>query len=174
MLVVPFLRQTIGAAWLRCCRRGLSQKNNGAHLIAKKHKAPIPLEWQEQVAVVDWWRSYAPTVGLDPRLLVCSANGAILGGDKRLRAIQMGRLKRMGLVEGDPDLHLRLRRASFCGLFIEMKRSDWHKPVSGKALAHYARQRAMWQVLGEDYCVRLATRAEEAIDWIMQYVRLGK
>ena len=134
--------------------------------------APIPLEWQEQVAVVDWWRSYAPTVGLDARLLVCSANGALLGGDKRLRAIQMARLKRMGLVAGDPDLHLRLRRGTFCGLFLELKSRNWREPVSGKALAHFARQRAMWEVLREDYCVQLATTSEAAIDCIRQYVRL--
>jgi hypothetical protein len=132
----------------------------------------IPTEAQEQMAVVQWFASYAPTRGLDARLLCCSANGAVLAGDARMRAIQMNRLKKMGLVVGDPDLFLRRAMGSFSGLYIEMKRSDWSYPTSGKLLKHDRTQLSVRSILSVDYCVRLCCGADEAIRDIKEYLAL--
>ena len=83
---------------------------------------PKPTEAQEQAAVVDWWRRYAPTQGLDPRLLMAIPNGAHLAGDGRQRTMQVAKLKRMGLVNGVPDLFLAVPRIDRDGLWLEMKR----------------------------------------------------
>jgi hypothetical protein len=129
----------------------------------------IPTEAQEQMAVVQWFASYAPTRGLDARLLCCSANGAVLAGDARMRAIQMNRLKKMGLVVGDPDLFLRKAISTFSGLYIEMKRSNW----SGEKWSDHDRtQASVRSMLGVDYAVRLCCGADEAIKDIKEYLAL--
>ena len=92
-------------------------------------------ESAEQRAVVEWWRLYAPTRGIDARLLIAVPNGGHLAGDARQRAIQMRRLKGEGLQPGTPDLFLAwpkldkqgtraaysADRIIFHGLFVEMK-----------------------------------------------------
>lgn len=134
-------------------------------------KKLIPSEYQEQCAVIDWWNSYAPTRGFDPILLVCSANGAMLAGDARLRAIQMYRLKKSGLRDGDPDLSLRVPVDNYHGAFIEMKKVDWKEPKSGKALEHFEKQRKMHRILrARGYAVWLCLGAEEAISAIKRYL----
>lgn len=107
-------------------------------------KAPLPTEYQEQAAVVSWWRSYAATKGIDERLLMASAGGAVLAGDAKNRAIQMARLKASGYRVGTPDLMLAVPKRSkvlkltgdwggeyavtlFDGLFIELKREKGGK-----------------------------------------------
>jgi hypothetical protein len=138
-----------------------------------KKRRIIPTEAQEQMAVVQWWQRYAPTKGLDPRLLCCSANGAILAGDARRRAMQMNKLKKMGLVPGDPDLFLRVNRGkTFSGLFIEMKRRNWVMPAPGKGDAHFREQRVMLALLRNHYCASFCAGADEAISLIKEYVEL--
>ena len=130
----------------------------------------IPTEAQEQMAVVQWFASYAPTRGMDARLLCCSANGAVLAGDARMRAIQMNRLKKMGLVVGDPDLFLRKAMSTFSGLYIEMKRSNWSS--NGKWDKHNITQASVRRMLSIDYAVRVCCGADEAIKVIQEYLAL--
>lgn len=140
-----------------------------------KLAAPIASEAAEQSAVITWWSSYARTRGLDERLLIASANGAVLAGDAKHRAIQMARLKRTGLRVGVPDLFLAKSRHAkpievladfeptlFHGLWIEMKR------VGGKATPE---QVEMADVLRrQGYNVVLAEGFDEARRAIMGYL----
>jgi len=94
-----------------------------------KVAAPVASEREIQGAVVAWFRSYAPTRGIDPNLLMASAGGAHFAGDARRRAIQARRLKESGYVPGTPDLFLAVPKiydarsvgCVFHGLFIELK-----------------------------------------------------
>ena len=69
-----------------------------------KVAAPAASEREIQSAVVQWFRAFAPTRGIDPNLLMASASGAVLAGDAKHRAIQMNNLKRGGLVVGAPAM----------------------------------------------------------------------
>ncbi len=138
----------------------------------RRASVPVPTEYDEQCAVVDWFDRYAPTKGFDARLLACSANGAILGGDGRLRAIQMERLKRMGLRTGDPDLFLRIPRPPFAGFALEMKRLNWTPPNSGERKLHYDNQLSMLNMLSvQSYHVGIYAGADAAIAAIKAYIR---
>lgn len=129
----------------------------------------VPTEWQEQCAVVAWWNRYAPTKGLDSRLLIASANGARLAGDRATRARQMNRLKSSGLRVGVPDLFLavvrkfRATEVLFSGLFVEMKRTDAPKPSEEQlGMADLLRR--------QGYNCVVAWGADEAIRAIKGYV----
>jgi hypothetical protein len=122
----------------------------------------IPTEAQEQSAVIDWWSRYAPAHGLDERLLIASANGAVLAGDAKHRAIQMARLKRSGLRVGIPDLFLAVQNDLFAGLWIELKR------IGGKATPEQVEMADTLRRQG--YCAILAEGASEAIRAITAYL----
>jgi hypothetical protein len=100
---------------------------------------------------VQWWQSYGPSRGYDNRLLIAIPNGAMLAGDTRLRSIQARRLKDEGVQAGVPDLFLAVSNVRgtkrWYGLWIEMKRSCWRVPLSGKAKEHWLRQSEMRLVL---------------------------
>ena len=85
-----------------------------------------PSEHQHQVAVIDWWGSYAPSKGLDVRLLWAMPNAA-----KRSYALA-NHMKSEGLRPGVPDLFLALPTVVFHGMFIEMK-SAKGKPTTDQA-----------------------------------------
>jgi hypothetical protein len=67
-------------------------------------RAPVASEFAEQVAVIEWFRWWAPTMGVDARLLMASANGAYLAGDASQRARQVSKLKAAGMRTGVPDI----------------------------------------------------------------------
>jgi hypothetical protein len=78
-------------------------------------RAPVASEFAEQVAVIEWFRWWAPTMGVDARLLMASANGAYLAGDASQRARQVSKLKAAGMRTGVPDLLLALPTPCFHG-----------------------------------------------------------
>lgn len=132
--------------------------------------APVASESDEQAAVVSWWASYSRTKGLDERLLMASANGAVLAGDARYRAIQMNRLKRGGFRNGVPDLFLAVPATLhgsglltlFNGMFIELKR------IGGKATPEQLEMATLLRDQG--YNVIIAEGAQEAIRAIRAYL----
>ena len=99
-----------------------------------KKRRIIPTEHDEQVAVLQWWESYARTKKIDPRLLFAIPNAS--------RLTDTGRIYKWkeGLRAGVPDLMLAWPKMSFirivnwrglnqpidkmlfAGLFLEMKR----------------------------------------------------
>ena len=138
---------------------------------AAKTRQDVPTESQEQQAVITWWNAYAPTVGLDYRLLVAIPNGSVLAGDAGRRAMQSARLKREGMRAGYPDLQLDVKRGFYGGLKIEMKRQFWREIPSDK---HYAEQKEYLKLLHDSgYRCITAAGADVAINAIMYYVSLG-
>lgn len=89
----------------------------------KATAALVPLEWEEQAAFFDWFDRAAFGLAVPSRNLMLSIpNGAILGGDARLRAMQAARLKATGMRTGACDVLLLVARGGFHGMLIEFKR----------------------------------------------------
>lgn len=76
---------------------------------------PLPTEHQEQVALLHWFREYAPRVNLDPRCLFAIPNG---GKREKAGATQ---LSLEGVTKGVPDLCLIAPQGRV--LWLEMKRA---------------------------------------------------
>ena len=144
-------------------------------------RALKPTEHDEQVAVIQWFQSYARTKGIDPRLLIAIPNAQILLGlcksDKdRLRVLAY--LKAEGLQPGVPDLMLAWPKPMiwhldgghfktsgsfvFCGLFLEMKRKDGKPSQAQLEMADLLRRAG--------YNVVIAYGADEAIRAIKAYI----
>ena len=109
--------------------------------MTKRRSTYLPTEHEEQAAVMDFWRTYAPTRKLDPRLLFSIPNAQVLMGAASNPNGVIKYLLAEGLGKGVPDLFLAVpkmfrRGAStsttsvlwgtseplFAGMFIEMKR----------------------------------------------------
>lgn len=129
-------------------------------------------EHGEQVAVIDFCNANHKKY---PALkwIFAVPNGAKLGGDKRLRGIQMNMLKAEGFKPGVPDLFLPCPMIShvddfgydgFHGLFIEMKCRDTKGRVS--------KEQKEWHeyLMGQGYKVEVCWDADEAIKAIMDYI----
>lgn len=129
----------------------------------------VPTEWQGQVAVVDWADRLTISVNGEPKrlgeYLYAVPNGSMLGGDARLRAIQVGRLKRAGMRPGVLDLVLDLPRGSFHGLRLEMKRHG------GRPSPEQREWLARLRSVGFD--AHVAEGAEVAITIIQAYLAQG-
>lgn len=136
---------------------------------SRPSKPAGPSERQSQAAVCDWWRAYCGTVGLDERLLMASASGAVLAGDGKQRAIQMHSMKKTGFRVGVPDLFLALPTATqqhnrvtiFHGCFIEMKSATGRTNPAQLEYADLLRRQ------GYNCCI--VWSAEEAITAIKSY-----
>ncbi|MEO8466267.1 MAG: hypothetical protein ABI640_13065 [Gammaproteobacteria bacterium] len=95
------------------------------------------LEEGEQLAVLQWASLTQVMIDDGPRvrlaeLIIAIPNGAHLAGDERQRAMQMARLKRIGLKPGVADLLVTVARGASHGLWIEMKKP---RGAFGRALA---------------------------------------
>ena len=163
-------------------RRSITEPASGRPLVGRKRatsqligsqrhsrpSGPVASESQEQRALIAWWETYARSKGIDPRLLIAIPNGGHLAGGPRQRAIQMRRLKLEGLRVGCPDLFLAVPRApssklgTMGGLWIELKTER------GKASEA---QYDMLNLLGADYCARLAFGWDDARRLIEAYLR---
>lgn len=130
-------------------------------------RAAIATERSEQRALIQWWQSYAPTVGLDVRLLLAIPQGTIFAGDAKRRAMQAHSLKLEGLRPGAPDLLLLVPRGQYHAMALEMKRSDWKK-ISGK---HEETQASYLQCLHfQLYYATFAAGADSAMSIIKKYL----
>lgn len=76
----------------------------------------IPLEAQEQIALIKWWNVYSQVQHIHEKCLFAIPNG----GSRN--AIEAKHLKAEGVRAGIPDLMLAWPCGKFHGLFIEMKR----------------------------------------------------
>ena len=81
----------------------------------RKTKAVVPLEWEEQAAVIRW-AEFVSCVVPELSLLQGSMNGV------RLTTGQAVKAKKTGLKKGFPDLFLPVARKGYHGLMIELKR----------------------------------------------------
>lgn len=120
---------------------------------------PAPSESSLQIALIEWWHFYAPTIGLDERVLL----GLPLQGKRTVyNAVQM---KREGQRRGTPDLFLALRRGDRCGLWIEMK-------TPSKKSVLRAEQKEMLKLLSSDYATVVCRSVKEAQAVIQAYLSL--
>ena len=119
----------------------------------------VPLESEEQIAVVQWFRLNAKSFGLDPNQLLHPANE----GKRTGRTAHT--LAAMGLIAGTPDLFLAVPKKGLGGLWLEMKRIK-------KARVSEA-QNAMLDLLDRaGYATRVCYGRAEAVQEITQYLSL--
>ena len=124
-------------------------------------KMPPPTESQEQAAFIEWCN----LAGYPYNLIFAIPNGS------HKSPATAAKFKREGLKSGVPDLflpypfvHPGLITGDCHGLFIEMKR---------KTGSSTSDEQKAWKVKleGEGYAHVFAYGADEAIDFIKQYVR---
>jgi hypothetical protein len=140
-------------------------QNKGGRAADQSRKAPDKSlsEHEIQSKFVLWVRTAAVLI---PELQMAFSvpNGAILGGDDKLRAIQMAKLKREGFEPGVPDWCFPQPRGQFAGLWIEFKRHDGKESEAQKEkialLRHYRHQ------------VHVCRSTIDAIDAVQAYLRL--
>ena len=123
-----------------------------------KARAPSrDLEHKEQCAVIDYWRSAHKTFGLPEFALFAIPNG---GHRHMLTAV---RLKAEGVRKGIPDLMLATARGNWHGMYIEMKSVDGDVGPEQTEVLTY--------LYLEKYNARVAWGAQEAIQFIQDYLR---
>lgn len=122
-------------------------------------------EHAEQVAVVTWarWRINQHAA---LEWLHAIPNGAKFGSNRKLAAIQAGRLKAEGLLPGVPDLFLPYPAHGYHGYYIEMKR-----PGNIKGVRDGQRDFMAWaESVG--YLCQVHDSAESAIESIKWYLEM--
>jgi hypothetical protein len=123
-------------------------------------RAFVPTEFSEQVAVFEW-RRWQQIRQPELRLLFATLNGV------RVSIGLARKMKAAGMTSGVPDLVLPIARDEYFGLFIEMKRTK------GGTLSSEQEDWMCW-LLNENYLVKVARGAKEAIKIIDQYLTRAK
>lgn len=117
----------------------------------------IPSEHEEQKKVIEWWRLESASRKIPEDVLFAIPNGG-------KRNVATGRvLKSEGVRSGIPDLFLALKRHSFSGFFIEMKRVK-RSVLSEKQTEIHAILRRC------GYRVEVCYGADDAIEKIEEYL----
>lgn len=83
--------------------------------VTRRRKAPLPLEHEEQVTLLEWFDLQYPA--LRKRMAAVPNAG-------KMNATIGKRMNREGRRKGYPDLQLLVPHAGYHGLIIEMKRQD--------------------------------------------------
>lgn len=91
-----------------------ARRRKAAPRKAPKKNADVPLEEDDQIALIAWFDEWSPA-DLKGRLAASS-------GGARMAMKTAVRQKRAGSRKGYPDLNLLTQRHGFAGLFIELKR----------------------------------------------------
>ena len=101
----------------------IPEKVRRARLKMKAIRAPVPVEEEECVNLVEW--SKIKRWGERPiaEVLIHVPNGAYLGADAKTRAITMGKLIAMGVQPGVFDYLIPVPILRWPGLWLEMKRT---------------------------------------------------
>lgn len=118
-------------------------------------------EHDEQKIVVNYIFMQYPDV-----LFWSTPNGAHLAGSKRVRAMQVNKLKDEGLLPGVSDLTIFEPRGGYSCMFLEMKDTDGHKPSENQE--HFLRQVEQRGAFGA-----VAYGADQAIELIDLYLNGG-
>lgn len=132
----------------------------------------IATEHQEQAAVIEWWKVYAVSKKINPKLLIMIPNAQILMGSARNKHAVMAYLRAEGFQDHAPDLFLaipkmvrgmQLQAMLFAGLFIEIKRKGEKAKPGQIEFSYMLRQ--------QDYnCIIAEFGADEAIRAIRAYI----
>ena len=117
------------------------------------NKMPLPLEWQEQVTVIQY----------------CQLNHILCNHtpNEGKRSLAEGKkLKEMGLSKGFPDISILEPRGKYHGLYIEMKRKG-NSPTDDQI-------KWLMELRARGYATALCYSADEAIAKIEKYMKLRK
>jgi hypothetical protein len=95
-------------------------------------------------------------------------NGGSRGDTEQSRKIEGGKLKAQGVKKGVLDLMLPVRRAAYCGLYIEMKKPDQRAVKFGGASAEQIEFANF--VISQGYKAMLCHSWEEAKDELIRYL----
>lgn len=125
-------------------------------------KAQARLEDGQQIALMDWAGYQRIEFGPLRDFLIAVPNGAHLAGDARQRAMQMARLKRLGLQPGVADICLPVPRRQWGSLWIEMKTAVGRLTPEQQAFGE--------RMLGAGNLWLVARSAEEAMHVITEYL----
>lgn len=88
-------------------------------------KLPVPSEHQEQKTLFEWLQRVAVReCPLVEYLVFAVPNGAKLGGNERLRTIQMSQLKAEGFLPGVSDVLCLIPSSGYHFLAVEMKKRN--------------------------------------------------
>ena len=123
--------------------------------IAEFKAGHVPLEQEEQAAVVQWLRTCRPDIHFF----------AVPNGGKRHPKTARA-LKAAGVSAGVPDLCFPHPRATWHGFYLEMKRRKGGRVDPDQQV---------WIdfLKGQNYCVGVAYGADEARQFIESYFKLG-
>lgn len=110
----------------------------------------IPTEDQEQTRLASWL--------MKSNILFFAIPN---GGSRHL--FEAVKLKRMGVMAGVPDIFIPIARASYHGIFLELKRQDGGKISDSQRYWHEALKK-------EHYCVCVSKGFDEAKKEIESYL----
>lgn len=146
--------------------RGLVSPNQAAPLLAANASNKLldrasrrDLEAEEQVLVVDWFRSTYPE---HQKLLIANANGG-----SRANRFEGWRLKQQGVLAGVHDLQLCMARGGYNGLWLELKATP---PNDARVSASQRDWATLMQEQG--YCARICRGMEAAMDLLIAYMAM--
>lgn len=139
----------------------------------KRQRREIMSETADQIAVVDWCRA----MGGDFAKVYSYPSEAVFkmaSRNSHQAGAVVGKLKRMGLATGRPDLALDVARRGYHGLRLELKRRELRE--NGKVVQTKGRvedhQLESHQTLESDgYCVRVCFGDAEAIRVLEWYLK---
>ncbi len=102
-------------------------------------------------------------------------NGGTRGDDAKTRAIRGGALKAEGVRSGVSDTFLPVRRGTYSGLYIEMKKPS-EKPKREGSKGGVSDEQAAFGafVQSQGFGFAVCYSWEEAISILMEYLNLGK
>lgn len=128
----------------------------------KAEKEPIPSEFEEQKALINWWREIGCIeYHLPQHLLFAIPNG----GSRHPGEAQ--RLKESGVLAGVPDLFFAVGFMGRHGLFIEMKRQK-------RGCVSKSQTDMMYYLEKSCYACWVCYGAQQAIQIIQNYLELLK
>jgi hypothetical protein len=132
--------------------------------VFKLKSPPPPLEKDEAEWLIDWARAQRWEGKPLAEKLIMNANGAVLAGDYKHRAIQMARMKRAGFKPGVFDYFLAIPKGGKGGLWLELKRTQ--------AGVVSAEQKTFLLLVQEDYATAICKGWHAAMLAIKAYLQL--
>jgi hypothetical protein len=129
-------------------------------------------EHNEQATFFDWINRMLPTHPELHPLFFAVPNGANLAGDRRIKAMQMNKLKREGLVPGVSDTIFLSGRGGYLGLALEFKTIERKQERDG-GLSE-SQQEFLVSAQMEGYMGAVAYGADEAVAIVTEYLIMPK
>lgn len=124
-------------------------------------KARIPLEWEEQAALVEWLSLNATTKG----------NFFSIPNEGGRSYATAARLRRQGMRSGVSDLFLAIPTKHHHGCFLELKQGRTYSDSERRTKSWLAQEQFMLHVRSLGYAADFVFGCEDAIRFITLYLR---